>query len=532
MKDQLKEYRTEFAKGDYLKAQDLLKKSELAEDKRSLLLFKIESGTVALALQNYDDAIYHFQASLGLIDELYTKRLSAKAASLLVNDASDVFYGASYERSYAHYFLAKSLYARYQKSGNKLDLQGARGTILAWDSYFAELQRSASIKTLYQTDLMLKIFGGQIHEVSEIRNDKQIALQLYKDALKILDSLGGVFKLFNTKTDDYIKAYEKALKNNEAAPVKEFAKTAGYEDLKDYLQYRILDLTKEIRGGEFQALVKSMKPSAEVLKQIDKKSNVVIVVEEGLIPQKVGKNFNIGLKGAMDAVQNPAAKAFIATTGRDMIALFAMNTLGMGPSATTGPGGFIFGYEATKLAVQEAAIEFELPMIEEVPLVGRMEVFILDEAGKVLKRAPLPVISDNGDIARVVLEEDAVSRYVKTGTRVAIKQIVAVIAAMQIYNRLKSNDGQANIFAKPAAMAAYVGASKGIAAMEKADTRHWTTLPQALRMMEFDLKPGTYQVAIGQYNGEVAPVTPGKTLGIIQVKDSVKSIHTFKFINP
>ncbi len=532
MKDQMKEYREEYAKGDYTKARALLLKSELHKDKKSLLLYQMEQGTTALALDNFDEAIVNFEAALDLIDKLYTTKLSAKAASFLLNDSSDVFYGANYERSYAHYFLSKALYARYMKTGNKLDLQGARATILAWDTYFTELQRSASSKTLYQTDLMLKIFGGQIHEVSEIKNDKQIALQLYKDGLKILDSLGGIFKLFNTTSEKYIKAYEEAVKNEKAPSMAEFTKTSSYEDLKNFLHYKILALTKEIRGSDFQLQVKTLKPNPEVLKKVEKKSNVVIVVEEGLIPQKIGKPFNFGLKGAMDAVDSPAAKQFIATTGRDVIALFAMNTLGMSPGASAGPGSFIFGYEVTKLAVQEAAIEFELPMIDKVPVVGRMEVFILNKEGKILKRARLPVISDNGDIARVVLEEDAVSRYVKTGSRVAVKQILAVIASMQVYRQMNSGKGEVNIFAKTAALATYIGASKGIAALEKADTRHWTTLPQALRMMEFQLKPGTYQVGVGLYNGEVAPLQAGKILGDIVVKDSSKAIHTFKIINP
>lgn len=530
MKDQMKEYRAQYAQGDYTKAKTLLEKSELPKDNKSLLLYKMEQGTTALALENYDDAIYAFQAALGLIDELYTTKLSSKAASFLVNDASDVFYGANYERSYAHYFLSKALYGRYKKTGNKLDLQGARATILAWDTYFTDLQRSASSKTLYQTDLMLKIFGGQIHEVSEIRNDKQIALQLYKDGLKILDSQGGIFKLFNSNNEKYIKAFESAVKSEKPAPTKEFEKTSGYEDLKDFLHYKILDLTKEIRSGDFAAQVKSLKPSEAVLKKVESKANVVLVIEEGLIPQKIGKPFNFGLKGAMDAVDNPTAKKFIATVGRDAIALFAMNTLGMTPGASAGPGSFLFGYEATKLAVQEAAIEFELPMIDTIPVVGRMEVFILNKEGKILKHSPLPVISDNGDIARVVLEEDAVSRYVKTGSRVAVRQIIAIVAAMQIYKKL--NGGEGNIFASTAAMAAYVGASKGIAALEKADTRHWTTLPQALRMMEFQLKPGTYQVGVGLYTGEAAPKQAAKILGDIVVDQSSKSIHTFKFINP
>jgi hypothetical protein len=73
-----------------------------------------------------------------------------------------------------------------------------------------------------------------------------------------------------------------------------------------------------------------------------------------------------------------------------------------------------------------------------------------------------------------------------------------------------------------------VASSKGIAAFEKADIRHWTTLPQAFRMSEFHLPTGKYKVGISLLGG--AP-TEVKTLGDIQVNDSGKVIHTFKLIS-
>ena len=76
-------------------------------------------------------------------------------------------------------------------------------------------------------------------------------------------------------------------------------------------------------------------------------------------------------------------------------------------------------------------------------------------------------------------------------------------------------------------MATYVGASKGISALEKADTRHWTTLPQAFRMMELNLAPGSYQVAISPKK-DVPNDQNMKILGNIQVVGSTKAIHTFK----
>ncbi len=525
MKDQMRAYREAYASGDYAAAAELLNKSVLKKDKKSILLWHLEQGTLLLSQGNESGSIKEFITAVELIDQLYTKKLSVKAATLLINDASDVFYGASYERSYAHYFLSKAYYARYLKTKEKLDLQGARGTILAWDSYFQELQRSADIKTIYQTDLMLKVFGGQIHEVSDIRNDKQISPQLYKDALNILESMGGAFSVFNSKSLEYIKEYEGALSEGKKPAAKAYEKTTAFSQFRDFLHYKILSLTQEIRGNELVSLQKSLKPSADVLKKLNQKSNVVIMLEEGLIPQKVGKPFNFGLRGAVDSVDSPGAKAFIASVGSEVLTAFAMNKLGMAPSATGGNGDFIFGYHATKLAVQEAAISFELPMIESSSKLKDYVLTVMDEKGNVIKTETLAIITENGDIARVVLEEDVVSRYVKTGTRLAVKHLLAIVASMQVYNNLKKNG---ELIAKTAAMATYVASSKGIAAFEKADIRHWTTLPQAFRMSEFHLPTGKYKVGISLVGG--AP-TEVKTLGDIQVNDSGKVIHTFKLIS-
>lgn len=530
MKEKMNDYREAYGRGDYSKAQSIFNSLGLKKDKKNALLFNIEQGALYLAMGDEDNAITHFQTSLDLIDALYTTKLSSKTASFLINDATDVFYGASYERSYVHYFLSKAYYQRYLKKKQKLDLQAARATILAWDSYFSDVQRSSGAKTIYKTDLMLKLFGGQVHEVSEIANDKQIALQLYKDSLRILESLGGVYGVFNSKSTEYVGAYEKAVKEDKAPSDKLYVKTAAYQDLKNFIHYKILSLTKEIRAGDFATLSKFLGANAETLKKVNEgRGNLVIVLEEGLIPNKVGKTFNFGIKSAV-AATGQDSKGVIAKVGVEFITTFAMDKLGMAPTKTADAGNFMFAHSMTKLAVEEAAIEFELPMIENVPLVQRLEVFVLDNKGAIKAHAPLPVVSENGDIARVVLEEDVVARYTKTGMRIATKHITAILAAVGVYMALKGKDDSSGDFlAKTAAMGTYIGSSKGIAALEKADTRQWATLPQALRMMEFKLPPGEYEIALGLYSGNKAPTGGGHALGKVLVEQSGKTIQLFKF---
>ena len=527
MKDIINDYRGAYLAGEYGKASKLLKKTKIHESRRDILLWHMEKGTLSLGEGKEDEAITHFQTALDIIDNLYTTKVSNVLTSLILNDRYADFQGANYERSYVHYFLAKSYYSRYLKNGTKLDLQGARATILAWDTYFTNYQRSTSTRSLYSSDLMLKVFGGEVHEASQIRSDRQIALQLYKDALEILNTQGGIFSVFNQKNDEYIKDFEK----NKKRPHPDlFVKTEAFEDLQDFLHYKILALTKSVRGGDFNNQVKALKAKKEIVTRASKgPGNVSLVIEEGLIPQKVGRKFNFGLKGAMDAVDDDKAKKFIATVGVEFVTAFAMNKLKLTPSAAGGTGSFIFAHEVTKYSVSEAAIAFELPVIEEVKPVERLHLFILDENGKVIQQGPMPVVTENGNLAKVVLEEDVVSRFVATGTRVAVKHIVAIVGAMQVYQAMKKNSGEGGEFlATTAAVASYTAMATGISSLEEADVRHWTTLPQAFRMGEFKLSPGTYQLGVARYVENKDPGSPSKILGQFQVQDSGKQIFHFK----
>ena len=66
--------------------------------------------------------------------------------------------------------------------------------------------------------------------------------------------------------------------------------------------------------------------------------------------------------------------------------------------------------------------------------------------------------------------------------------------------------------ATTAAVASYAAMAKGISALEEADIRHWTTLPQAFRMEELRLPPGNYQLGVARYVEDKTPENPSKIL--------------------
>jgi len=108
--------------------------------------------------------------------------------------------------------------------------------------------------------------------------------------------------------------------------------------------------------------------------------------------------------------------------------------------------------------------------------------------------------------------------------RVAMKHITAIVAAMAIYKNISKGEKE-NMFAKLAAVGSYVAATKGIAYSERADTRAWQTLPRTLRMTDFKLAPGEYQVELSKKT-EQNTWELKKTLGAIKVGQK-RAIFTY-----
>lgn len=510
------DFRRSLELGEFSKAQDKLDKSVLKTDTNSKLLWHLEKGSLFLVQKDFDQAIEHLLESQRMIDEFYTIRLSKVAKSYLPFIGGEEFKGAGYERSLTYYYLSRAYYEKFLATGVRANLFSARAVILAWDSYFQALAREG-YKSLYRTDLLLKVFGAQIHEQIDSRNDQQIALQLYKDAVNMAPHFGGVFQYFNSTSKEFIAASESARGN------KNFSPTVGYQDFLDFLHYKILSLTYDLRRYEFDKMVKTLKASAEIVNRAKKVSNVSILVEEGYVARKVPRVFNFGLKGAMDKIEDPKTKEAFRKHGAPIMGAFAMNVLGLYPKKAD-VGGVIFAHQVASLAATELAIQFEMPMMEETTPLKQLQLYVMDEQDKVVETRVLPLISQTSDLARLVLEEEAVWMYVEKGTRVALKHLTAIAAAYVLYQQIKTPEN--DFLARTLALGSYVAAAKGIAYSEVADTRQWISLADGIRMQEFTLAAGKYRLGIGSTVKGIE-AKPSKILGEIEVTKN-KQLFTFR----
>ena len=93
------------------------------------------------------------------------------------------------------------------------------------------------------------------------------------------------------------------------------------------------------------------------------------------------------------------------------------------------------------------------------------------------------------------MEKQSASSFIKTGYRVAIKNLAAIATAYLTYKAIKSKNGN-SFFAKTAAVLQYLALSKAIENSEKADIRYWSSLPNSIQMGFVNLLPGKYKLEI------------------------------------
>lgn len=575
-RDQRAELRTLYKDKKYNKALVLLEKSELKKKKENKLLFIMEKARVLYSKGDYKQAALGFSEAIKRADALYTKSISKKITSLITNDNADNFYGASYERSMLYYQKALSHYQLYHsgfylkreevvkkikdKNGKKkkvketvekeillsdkekrTELFAARASMLAWDSFFKELQRRNGYDSIYQQDLNAKIFAAHIHELVNDRSDRQIALDLYKESLKLLHMIGPSYKNFNKKFKKYTLVLQEQIvskKNNVISDHREL--TTHHDDLKKYIELRILELTSIIRKRSLNTTIKKLKITKEVALEfkLKKKSNITVLLEKGIIQQKEAKTFSYGLNAAMENV-DPDTRALIKGIGVPIITYFALGPLGLGYVSNTGPNSYLYvRHGAGEALVETVGIEFELPVLKETKRADELELIItkIDNKKKeqtVLKE-PLTLTAPLGDLALQSMQEQTSYLYKKIGVKIALKHIAAILAAYATYKAMSSMNGDGNgsdFIARAAAIAQYAASSKAIKASESADIRCWTTLPNNIYMSDFNLPVGEYILYTREKNtgnGKKKKKAKQKKLGKLTVTSDKKNIFTYK----
>lgn len=318
------ELRNYYATGAYDKGLEFLEKSKYYQDKNERLLALMEKGMLLHAKGDYEKSSQVLDEARALSNDLYTTSISKKAEKTLLNDTYDVFYGEVYERSLLHFYLSLNAILNYRKTKKRDDLFKARAEVLAWDSFLSSVKEDRLGKSVYKNDLLLKVYGAKIHEMIGTREDRNIALQLYKDAKDVLLKNYNTYPTFNQQYQSFKKDFDKLAK----LPLDEVKKKYVAET----------DLQKELKEFLDQNISRLSKPDKKkTLKDI--KVPVTLVLEKGMIAEKT------------------ADKSFYSLdflSKEPLIALFAADVLGLLPSPNSyNPGGAYMGIIVASAALKK-----------------------------------------------------------------------------------------------------------------------------------------------------------------------------------
>ena len=491
--------KSSFRERDYERSLEILESSEEYKEEKNRLLYHLEKGTLLFRQKKHYLSTLSFQKAKSIIEALYTKRVSKKALSLIVNESVDIYYGENYEKSLLHLYQAVNFYTLYRQGyyeayeqdgvsvpkrelndgERKRELMRARAEIVAWNTLLETLQmvaRNMKDRHIFQNDMMAKIFGAVIHESVDTSTDRQIALQLYKDAWHLMKR----YRSYKSFSEDDPKAPSKS----------------HNQGLEQYLHKQILRLTQAIRPYEVRKVRKQFAMEKDL--QAHTRNNLTLLVEKGSISDKTGQRQYFSLGRVLEDPDNSAVQKIMAGVAAVVLMNFAVNKLELlPPPHTWNPVGAHLGFNtAAHLALEGASIDFEIPVLRSTPEMQTPVVIVKDQEGNIVEKRNLVLTGPVDNIAEEAIALTSSRLYGKLGFRLAIKYLAAIVASYATYSLLVGEENDNDFLAKNAAVIQYMAAAKAIAKSEKADIRYWTTLPKSLWFLDMSLKKGDYRLFI------------------------------------
>lgn len=489
--------RQSLEKKDYSKAKEIISNPEFLAEKNNELLRLMERGRTFFLSKDYYQALNEFNKARDLSEELFTVSMSKKAASAVVNDNADNYYGESYEKSLIRYYQSLThhmlstvgVYEAHtvmeKGADNKLiskaipekklsasevnfHRNAAKNVLIDWDSYLSSLKSTTGGQVTYKDDLLAKLYGAYIHQSAGSSTDMQIARDLYRSAKDVLLKNYNIYSSFNAKFSEFRKNFSKFAEMPISEVEEKFiAHTHHNKELQQFIDSQINSLEK------------------------GQPNNVLFVLENGFIQEKVAKKIDFPLANEK--------------TNRQIASL---------------DNGFInFTNYILKLSANSVPkVYFEVPEIPYRPVAKSSSLVVESLDGKMVKELPLYVVDPMDEIANQALDEKITSVYVKTGARVAGKHLAALLSAYQIYQQTKA---KGEMIAMTAATFAYSAANKAIEASERADLRSWQTLPQHFSLTSGRFPAGEYKVSVK----EDGKVTPLSNIKIDKVARNVVNLH-------
>jgi hypothetical protein len=461
----------------------VVQSDDFYSEERSELLRELERGTVLYLTKNYYQSLQSFSRAHAKSDELFTRSLKGKLKSLLAENL-DNYYGERYERSLIRFYESLVHYKLYRggfyeahrldndgkrtlvpkkiltEAERKKHLMSARSILVEWDSLMSSYGADSAGKSTYRADLWAKLWAAFIHEEVGTKEDRQIALQLYRDAKDVLLKNYSAYPSYNEKYKNFNDNFSKfAAMPLDMVRTKFISNTAAAKDVLAFIDSKITKLTE------------------------NKKDNFTVVLTDNFVSPRKAKKIRVGV---------PLAALLAAGNNSQDFIRFVRNVL--------------FNLEAAGLPT----VEFELPYIEpdreQTPYV--LDIFEKNEGISQMWTLPLNLVEPVTDIAVRSLDEKIVSSHAKIIATVTAKYAAAMYSAYKIYlSRNGDNLG------KMLALLAYGTASKTIAKTTKADLRQWNSLAARIYIGSIRLEPGEYFSSLNLVDRDIGIGTGTFTIG-------------------
>ena len=473
-------------KGHWKEALDIVKGKEFYPQKNSRLLRLMEKGSVYHLKGEYKHSLKAFDEAQELSEELYTKSVSKKLKSLVVNDKSDNYYGERFERSLIRFYQALNHILLFEQGfyepsilqdkkiskkvltekERRRHLSAARSVLLEWQALLESYQYESSGKPVYKKDMMAKVFGAAVHERLEGSNELNTAKQLYKEAKTLLIRNYSAHPSFNKKFEDFKKNFSSFPKLGEKKVKKKFiSATSLAKDLESYVDSRLKDLGRP---------------------------KVHFLLFDGFIHHKKALAFD-----------------------------FQLNFLSL-PLGINDKEDFLSYVRKTLVisAITLPSISFELPSID-FSKNESSPTLMITKKGETFHTGPFVLIAPLSEMAHQALQDKITLMKVKVGARVAGKHLAALGTSYLAYKKFSKS--MPSLLATSLSAGLYAVANKKIKSSEQADLRCWATLPRNIWMASLPLSPGEYTAFVkkGGFSRE---------LGSFTVQDNSRFFSLFIFL--
>lgn len=276
------EMRTYYHGDRFDKALQALDKSDLKEQNKNRLLYRLEKAMILDRLGERKKSRALLLEADKIADELYTTSISRTAASFVVNDSTTDYSGEDYEKVAIHTELALSFLQDQDLSAAGVEARKINNKLSEINSGYDDQ------KNRYAEDAFARYLSGMIHEASG-------------------------------NHDDAIIDYMKALKLYEGS-YKDFYDGTVPPDLVIAL-YRIC--SERQRTPEMTMLVKKFPAQVAKAKNRDPGAGELIVIHEvGLIAHKTTAEFVVPIGGQVVRFSFPVIRrrdVYLGQTGVDML---------------------------------------------------------------------------------------------------------------------------------------------------------------------------------------------------------------------